>query len=70
MAILRNNEIKELSANDMKAKITELRREVMSERAKIASGGAPDNPGKLREIKKVIARILTIAGEKGYKIDE
>jgi large subunit ribosomal protein L29 len=55
---------------ELMAKMNELRQELMTERAKISSGGLPDNPGKIREIKKAIARIYTTAGEKGYKIDE
>ena len=70
MAVLRKNEIKEMPEAELRSKMNELKQELMTERAKISSGGLPDNPGKIREIKKSVARIYTIAGEKGYNIDE
>jgi large subunit ribosomal protein L29 len=68
VAVVRKNELKELAEAELREKLNELRQELMSQNAKIASGGLPDNPGKLGEIKRTIARIYTIAGEKGYKI--
>ena len=41
---------------------------ITSQNAKLAAGGMADNPGKLAEMKKVFARIKTIAKEKNYKI--
>jgi len=70
MAIIRKRDIREMPQKEMVEKLREIRQEVMSERAKISSGGLPDNPGKLAELRKVIARIKTIAGERGYNIDE
>jgi large subunit ribosomal protein L29 len=69
MAVLRKNELRDMGAAEMREKVQELYSEIMSERAKISSGGLPDNPGKLNSMKKAIARIKTIAGEKGYKLD-
>ena len=68
MAVIRKNELKEMPEAELREKLNELRQELMSQNAKISSGGLPDNPGKLGEIKRTIARIHTIAGEKGYKI--
>lgn len=69
MPVLRKNEVRDMSGAELKDKINDMQEELMSERAKIASGGLPDNPGKLRELKKSIARIKTMAREKGYRID-
>lgn len=44
-------------------KLVELRDELMHERGVAAMGGAPHNPGKIRALRKNIARILTIASE-------
>nr|AKQ01695.1 ribosomal protein L29 [uncultured euryarchaeote Rifle_16ft_4_minimus_23719]AKQ02699.1 ribosomal protein L29 [uncultured euryarchaeote Rifle_16ft_4_minimus_37664] len=44
-------------------KLLELREELMHERGVAAMGGAPPSPGKIRAIRKNIARILTIIGE-------
>ena len=69
MVILRNVEIREAPEKDLKEKLRGLRQELMSERAKLASGGLPDNAGKLSEIRKTIARIYTISKEKGYNLN-
>ena len=68
MALLRRNEVREMGKGELKEKLNELEAELMSERAKVASGGLPDNPGKLNQIRKAIARIKTISEEKGYRI--
>ena len=63
MAILRKKEIRELSPEERKSKLDELEQELMKQQSKLASTGIPDNSGRLREIKKTIARILTIDSE-------
>ncbi len=70
MAIIRRKELHTIPESELKEKLKELQQELMSQRAKMASGGLPDNPGKIREIKRTIARLKTIAGMRGYKIDE
>lgn len=70
MAIIRKKELHEMSESEVKEKISELQREFMSEKAKLASGGMPDNAGKMREIRKTIARLKTVAGERGYNLNE
>ncbi len=42
-----------------------LMKDLLHERGMIATGGAPDNPGRVGEIRKAIARIKTVRGEKG-----
>lgn len=65
MAILRSEEIRDLSAEELEEKLAELRNELLRERSNIASGGTSENPGRLKEIRRTIARILTI--KKGVK---
>jgi len=45
------------------AKLKELRSELMHERGVAAMGGAPPSPGKIRAIRRSIARMLTILRE-------
>lgn len=40
-------------------KLSDLRRELMLVNAQISAGTVPENPGRVKEIKKTIARILT-----------
>ena len=55
--------VKELRAipnEELKGKLAELKKELMKQNAQIAIGATPQNPGKVRVIKKSIARIITI----------
>lgn len=63
MAILRAKEIRQLGEKEQADKLMELKNELMKERSKLASTGIPDNPGRLREIRRTIARIKTISTE-------
>jgi|TARA_Y100000310_G_C20685603_1_gene818729 large subunit ribosomal protein L29 len=70
MAVIRTNEIRTLSEKELNAKLVEMEKEITGQNAKLAAGGMADNPGKLAEMKKVVARIKTIAKEKKFKINE
>lgn len=67
MAILRVKEIRKMSPEERTKKLNELYAELRRLRARAASGGALENPGRLREIRKAIARILTIQREEELK---
>lgn len=53
------NEIRELSAEDLDKKLAELKEELFNLRFQMATGQC-ENPMKIREVKKSIARIKTI----------
>src|SRR5437773_70095 len=59
-----NKELKALSKQDSEKKLSELRQELMQARAQIATGTVPKNPGRVRAIRKTIARILTFSNQK------
>lgn len=63
MAILRSDEIRDMSTEDMKEKLNDLQMELAKENGKIEVGGFPDNEGRIKEIKRTIARIKTIMNE-------
>ncbi|AFD00083.1 LSU ribosomal protein L29P [Methanocella conradii HZ254] len=63
MAILRAKEIREMSDDQLQKQLKDLRNELLKERAITATGGAPENPGRIRELRRTIARILTIMKE-------
>lgn len=65
MAILRLNEIREMMSEEREEQLAKLKDELIRERAIASAGGAPDNPGRIREIRRTIARIKTIQREKG-----
>lgn len=63
MALLKTSEIREMSPDVRAEKLNELRDELMHERGIGAMGGAPASPGKIRALRKNIARILTVQRE-------
>lgn len=67
MAILKLKKLREMSDEELKKKLDELRLELLNVRGKIRAHMAPDNPGRVREIRKTIARILTVLRERGIK---
>jgi len=52
-----------MDADARAKKLKELRDDLMHERGVAAMGGAPPSPGKIRALRKNIARILTIMRE-------
>jgi large subunit ribosomal protein L29 len=63
MAILRLKDIRDMSPEKRKEKITEFRTELARLKTMVAAGGSIDNPAQIRELRKAIARILTIEAE-------
>ncbi len=63
MAILRAKEVRGMSDEQIEKQLKDLRNELLKERAITATGGAPENPGRIRELRRTIARILTIRKE-------
>jgi len=63
MALLRMKEIRAMTADAREAKLKELRDDLLHERGQAAMGGAPHSPGKIRALRKNIARILTVESE-------
>ncbi|MFP4632735.1 MAG: 50S ribosomal protein L29 [Halobacteriota archaeon] len=64
MAILRADEIREMTDNEIEGELEALEDELLAETSIQAAGGAPDNPGRISEIKRTIARIKTIQTER------
>ena len=57
-------EIRKLNEEEQEKKLKELKLELLKERGNIEMGGNVKNPGRIREIRKSIARILTIKKER------
>jgi len=63
MPLLRMEQIRAMSPEERKKKLDELRAELMRLKAMIAAGGAVENPARIRELRRAIARILTVQRE-------
>lgn len=67
MSILRVDEIRKMSEKERREELDSLTQSLMKEYGMVATGGSVDNPGRIKEIKRTIARIKTIEGEKRKK---
>ncbi len=70
MAILRANELREMNADELDEHLFELQKDLMKTKGILASGGIPEDVGKIKDIRHTIARILTIKKEKELKKKE
>ena len=64
MPILRLKEIRDMTFEDSQKKLNELRTELLRLKTMIKAGGTIEHPSRVRELRKAIARILTIENEK------
>ncbi|KYC49973.1 MAG: 50S ribosomal protein L29P [Candidatus Methanofastidiosum methylothiophilum] len=64
MAIYRVDDIRDLSIDEIENSIQDLKSELSKERSLLATGSAPENPGRIRELRRTIARLKTIKAEK------
>ena len=60
------NEIRNLTAAEMDEKVASLKEELFNLRFQLATGQL-ENPGRIREVKKTIARIKTVQREEELK---
>ena len=67
MAILKIEELRGMDASTLAGRLRDLKAELSSEHGVIAAGGRPGNPGRIRELRRTIARIHTVACQR--KID-
>ena len=63
MPILSMSELRSMSLEDRGERLTELRVELARARTMVKAGGSLENPSRIREIRKAIARILTVDRE-------
>ena len=62
MVILRTSEIEQMDEKTLKEKLISLQEELVKINAQISMGTLPQNPGRVKEIRKTIARIKTLKG--------
>ncbi|MFC4542282.1 50S ribosomal protein L29 [Halosolutus amylolyticus] len=65
MAILHVEEIRDMTAAEREEELEELETELLNQKSVLAAGGAPENPGRIGELRRTIARIKTIQSEEG-----
>ena len=63
MSLKKPSEIREMQPEERNSRLHELRSELMNERGVASMGGQPTSPGRMRALKKQIARLTTIMRE-------
>ena len=63
MPILRLKDIRSMSSEERGKKVSDLRTELARLKTMVRAGGAVENPARIRELRKTIAKILTIENE-------
>lgn len=65
MTIIRPEELRDMTQAEREVELEELQTELLNHRATQATGGAVDDAGEIKEIRRAIARIKTIQREEG-----
>ncbi len=58
------DEIREMDADEIREQISDMSKELVQERGQIEVGGFSDNPGRIGEMRKTIARMKTVLNER------
>lgn len=68
MKLMKNKEIRELSSEEITKKIEEYKEEIFNLRFNQATGNL-EKPSRIRELRKLVARMKTILRERELKED-
>jgi len=68
MAKLKKNDVKKLNREDLQKNLVELKKELMMLRAKASTGTAMESPGRIKSVKRNIARMITFVKLKKEEI--
>jgi len=63
MPILRVKEVRGMSSDDRQKRLREMQTELVRLKTMIKAGGSIENPARVRELRKTIARVMTIENE-------
>ena len=61
---MKSKELRLMNEIDLENKVLELKKELMKINSQIAIGTIPKNPDKVKNIKRTVAKIITIKNQK------
>ena len=64
MALIKKSELKQMTPEQMTVKLRDLKSELMKIRAQISTKTTLENPGRVRVVKKTIAKLHTFIHQK------
>lgn len=70
MTTIKPAEIRAMGPENARKKLQELRMELLHERGVAAMGGAPASTGRIRALRKQVARVITILNEEKKRGEE
>jgi len=65
MTILHPKEIRDMTPAEREAELEQLETELLNAESIKAAGGMPENPSRIKELRRTIARVKTIQREEG-----
>jgi large subunit ribosomal protein L29 len=63
VSIARPKDLRNMSSEDVQKKLDDVQAELIRQMGKKTAGGAPENPGRMKELRRTVARIITIQRE-------
>jgi large subunit ribosomal protein L29 len=57
---MKNYELRQMGSPERQNLLKEMKKELLRINTQISTGAAPENPGRARQVKKTIAKILTL----------
>mgnify|MGYP001570348514 CR=1 FL=1 len=70
MAIIKKSELKQIPKSKIDEKITELGKELVKFNAQRAVGTSIENPGRIKEVRRSIAKLLTLKNQQHTEVEE
>jgi len=64
MPIFKMSELRNMRAEEIAEELRKLESEMVRERGLVSAGGAPEKPGRIKDIRKTIAKIKTVQRER------
>ena len=64
MPILRMKEIRKYRPEQRESRLQQYRKELMDVYSQLSAGGSIEDPSRIKQLKKTIARLLTVNNEK------
>ncbi|MCK5282750.1 MAG: 50S ribosomal protein L29 [Nanoarchaeota archaeon] len=65
--MVKNKDLVNMDKKELEKHLREIRMELIKSNSEVASGTTPKSPGRIRQSKKTIARILTLINKKSDK---
>lgn len=59
MAIFRAKDVRELSDVELQEQMDKIKLELIQHYGKVSAGGSTENPGRIKELRRTVARMMT-----------